>query len=217
MGRRREVGVGQPVAGQPVARLDQVADVAQMIAQIGARRSHRLHVRAAAAVLGAHEALVDLFPDEPLARFVEELDVEPVHQPARLGAPGRIVGQKPTVAEAEPARLVEIFGDDLGARQDGAIVLDHHRRRAFRRHQQKFAPPLPGPLLDQLRLDSHFAEREADEARMRAKGVMVKRDHDDAGDGGFERPRHGAPLVAVSNALRRVNPRLTAAAARGQG
>ncbi len=134
-------------------------------------------------MFGAHEALVDLFPDEPLARFVEELDVEPSREPARLRTPGRIVGQKPTVAEAEPARLVEIFGDNLGARQDGAIVVDRHRGRAFRRHQQKFAPPLPGPLLDQLRLNSHFAEREADEARMRAKRVMVKRDHDDAGDG----------------------------------
>jgi len=53
MGRRRKVGVGKPVAGQPVARPNEVVDVAQMIAQIGARRAHRPRVGRAAAVLGA--------------------------------------------------------------------------------------------------------------------------------------------------------------------
>jgi hypothetical protein len=66
MRRRREVGVGQPVAGQPVARPDEVADVAQMIAQIGARGAHRVHVRSAAALGRVHEALVDFFPHKPL-------------------------------------------------------------------------------------------------------------------------------------------------------
>ena len=73
--------------------------------------------------------------------------------------------------------------------------------------------PRPAPR-SSLGSIAHFAEREADEARMRAKGIMIERDHGDAGDGSFARAA-GAPLVASSIALRRVNPRLTAASAAG--
>ena len=57
------------------------------------------------------------------------------------------------------------------------MILDHDRRRALGRDQQELPAPVPGPFLDECRLDSHFAEDEADETRMRTKGVVIKLDH----------------------------------------
>ena len=62
----------------------------------------------------------------------------------------------------------------------GRVVLGHDRRHALGVEQQEFAPPLPRPLLDQRRLDAEFAERQAYEPRMRAEGMMIKRDHAEA-------------------------------------
>ena len=59
-----------------------------------------------------------------------------------------------------------------------AVVLDHDRRRAFGRDQQELAAPIPHFFFDQTRLDPHLAKHEADEARMGAKRMMVKRDHE---------------------------------------
>ena len=69
------------------------------------------------------------------------------------------------------------------------MVLDQHRRRALRRHQQELAPSFPRPLLDELRLDPHFAQNEPDEPGMAAEGMMIESDHRDAGVGRLERRR----------------------------
>ena len=47
---RGEIGQAQPVAGEPVARAHQPADIGQMIADIVARRAQRLGVGRAAAL-----------------------------------------------------------------------------------------------------------------------------------------------------------------------
>src|SRR5271163_2576919 len=181
-----------------------------MIAQIGARRAHRVHVRAAAALRRAHEALVDLLPHQPLARLIEELDVEPVRQPASLGAVQRIVRHQPALAEAKAPRLIEIFGDDRSARQTRRVVLDHDRRRAFGSDHQELPTPVPRPFLDERRLDSHFAKDEADETGMRTKGMVIERDHWEPSEWPRE-PRAGdsAARRKASNAAGQVNSGLT--------
>src|SRR4051812_10648721 len=55
--------------------------------------------------------------------------------------------------------------------------LDQHRRRAFGIERQKFLAPLPHALLDEPRRNAEFAERQADEARMRTKRVMKQCEH----------------------------------------
>ena len=164
MGRRRQVGVGQLVAGEPRTGSSEIADVAQMIAQIGARHANRVHVRRAAAVARIHIALVDLLGHQQIAGLGVEFDVEPAHQPPDLHPAKRVLRQQPAIAEGETARLVEIFGNHVGARHGWRTLLAQHRRRALGVEQQELASPLPRPLLDQCRLHAEFGQDKPNEA-----------------------------------------------------
>ena len=96
-----------------------------------------------------------------------------MHQPAHLDAAARIVRHQAPLAEVRPAGFVEIFGDDAGAGHAGSRRFDQHRRRSLGVEQQEFAPALPDPLLDEFGLETELAERQPNEPRMRAKGMMV--------------------------------------------
>jgi len=75
-------------------------------------------------------------------------------------------------------RFVEIFGDDPGAR-DRRKAFGHQDRRGGRGiEQEKPFTPLPGPLLHQAQVEAVFAQREANEARMRAERMMIERVHE---------------------------------------
>src|SRR5579872_1845615 len=147
---------------------------------------------------------------------MKELDVEPVHEPAGLGPRQRVRGHQPTIAKTEAPRLVEIFGDHLRARQAWRFVVDHDWGYAFGRHQQKLAAPVPGLLLDETRLDPHFAQDESDEAGMGAERMMVKGDHSDPGLGRVGTRAAAAPVGlghrTRTDAALPVNSRLTRAA-----
>ena len=64
VGCRCEIGIGQCVAGQPFALVDQVTQIAQMVTHIRARCTDRRHVGRSATGAGRHEALVDLLMHE---------------------------------------------------------------------------------------------------------------------------------------------------------
>ena len=64
-----------------------------------------------------------------------------------------------------------------GARNRRLALLDQHRRGAGRIEHQEVLAPLPDALLDQPQIEAVFAEHQANEARMRAEGVMKQREH----------------------------------------
>ena len=113
---RCKVRIGHPVARQPVAAPDKVADVAQMIAQIGARGAYGLHVRAASPLGDVHKALIDLLSHKPLTCLVKKLDVKPMHEPARFRPGQWILGHQTAIAESQASGLIQIFGDHLRSR-----------------------------------------------------------------------------------------------------
>src|ERR1700678_1219928 len=86
------------------------------------------------------------------------------HQPA-LGHPG-----------AE--RLVDIFGNDAGARNDAIAFVDQYRRGAGGIEGEKGFTPFPGPFFDQAQISAELAEHEADEARVWTEGMVEQREHE---------------------------------------
>ena len=85
--------------------------------------------------------------------------------------------QQPPLAHLGAMGLVEIFGDDAGAGNRRQALGDQHRRGARGIERQKRLAPLPGPLLHQPQIEAVFAERQADEARMRTERMMKQRVH----------------------------------------
>ena len=73
--------------------------------------------------------------------------------------------------------LVEIFGDHAGAGNRRVALGDQHRRGAGRIERQKRVAPLPGALFHQPQIEAVFAERQADEARLRTERVVKQRVH----------------------------------------
>ena len=121
---------------------------------------------------GRNVALIDALHHQRAGDFVEELVVEPAHQPAHLDARAQFARHQPELAEGEPAGLVEIFGDDAGARHRRRALFDQNRRGPGRIERQKFLAPLPDPLLDEPRRQTVFFERQPHEAGMRADRMM---------------------------------------------
>ena len=126
--------------------------------------------------------------------------------------PLRSCRQQPALAELGAARLVEIFGDDRGARHRRMAFLDQHRRRAGRIEREEFVAALPYPLLDEPRRDAVLAEREPDEAGMRTERMMEQRQHSCA----LDHPLPASPLSRLGTTLRTRGARV-ARAQRGPG
>ena len=172
------------VSAKPFPAACEIGDVAQMGADIGPRRADEIHIRRAAAPLARHGPLINLFGDEPIGDLAEEFLAEPVHQPAHLDPAQRIVRQEPVFAKREAARFIEIFRDHIGAGDDNARFLDKKRRLPSRIENEKIAPPLEDILLDELRFNPVFPEKEPDETRMGAERMMIERYHSASGSGG---------------------------------
>ena len=168
MRRGGKISMRQPVSGKPIPVARQIADIAQMGADIDPRRMHEIHVGPAAALLARHVSLINLFGDEPIRDFMEEFLGKPIEQPAHLGAGGGVIRQKPVPAQGEAARLVEIFGDRPWARKDHAGFFNENRRLPSRIEDEEIPSALEGLFFDEFRLDGIFPEKEPDETRMRA-------------------------------------------------
>ena len=69
--------------------------------------------------------------------------------------------------------LVEVFRDHPGAGDD-VVSVDQNRGRPSRIEFQEALPALPGPLLAQLGLEPHLAQRETHETRVRAERRVVQ-------------------------------------------
>ena len=177
MRRGGEIGMRKPVSGEPFPVACQVTNIAQMGADIDPRRMHEIHVGPAAALLARHESLIDLFGDEPIRDFMEEFLTEPIEQPAHFRAGARILGQQPVFAQGETPRLVEIFGDRPGARDDRPGLFNENRRLPGRIEDEEIPPARECLFLDKFRLDRIFGQEQPDKPRMRAEGMMIKRDH----------------------------------------
>jgi hypothetical protein len=177
MRRGGEVGMRQPVSSEPIPVARQVTNIAHVGADIDPRRMHEIHVRPAAALLAGHESLIDLFGDEPIRYFMEEFLTEPIEQPAHLRAGTRILGQQSVSAQGKAAGLVEIFGDRPGARDDRSGLFNEYRRLPGRIEDEEIPSALERFFFDEFRLDGIFGQEQPDETRMRAEGMMIKRDH----------------------------------------
>src|SRR5450759_2774004 len=65
--------------------------------------------------------------------------------------------------------LIKIFGDDAGTGNRGPAFRYQHRRGARGVQRKKCLAALPHPLFHQPQIKAVFAERQADEARMRTE------------------------------------------------
>src|ERR1700726_4322952 len=74
--------------------------------------------------------------------------------------------------------LIEILGDDCRARNGRPAFGDQYRRGARGVQCEKRLAPLPDPLFHQTQIQTVFAERQANKARMRAEWVMKQREHE---------------------------------------
>src|SRR5215472_18917043 len=86
-------------------------------------------------------------------------------------------GHEPRVAELPAAGLVEIFGNDGGARHRRMALLHQHRGAAGRIDGEELGPALPHPLLDRPHGDTVLAQGQPDEARMRTERMVEQRQH----------------------------------------
>ena len=111
-----------------------------------------------------HEALEETLGSQRPAHLGEELVVEPARQPAHFHPRAGIARHQAALAEVVPTRLVEIFGDDVGAWNRGLTLFHQHRYGAGRIEDQKILAALPDPFFHQLGTQPEFAEREPDEA-----------------------------------------------------
>ena len=66
------------------------------------------------------------------------------------------------------------------------MLLHQNRRLPGRIEEQEIPPPLIGLFFDEFGFDRIFAEKQPDETRMRAKGMMIKRDHSASCSGAIE-------------------------------
>ena len=73
--------------------------------------------------------------------------------------------------------LIEIFGDDAGAGNRRLAFRYQHRRGARGIEREKGLAPLPDPLFHQPHVEAVFAQRQPNEARMRAERMMEQREH----------------------------------------
>src|SRR3979490_747625 len=74
--------------------------------------------------------------------------------------------------------LIEIFSDDSGAGNRRPAFRYQHRRGARGVQCKKCLATFPGALVHQPRIEAVFAQREADEARMRTERMMKQREHE---------------------------------------
>src|SRR5580704_10599074 len=172
-----EIRVCQPRAGQPIAGAREPADIGKMIADIGERRTNGVGIRRSAALLQRQAPFEDPLGYQRPADFGEELAVEPAGQAPDFNPAREIARQQAVLAELGPARLVEIFRDDLGIWHWRRPLLDQHRSRTGRVEREEFLTSLPHALLDKTNIDAVLAEREAYKARMRAKRLMEQPQH----------------------------------------
>src|SRR5216684_7369444 len=175
--RGGEVRIGQMVAGQKIPRLRQPADIGQMIAHICLGRTNHIRRRRAAAIFLAHETLVDALGDQGVGDLLEKLLVEPRHQPAHLDALTHRRWQQPPFIHPRAMGFIKIFGYDSGAGDRRLAFRYQHRCGARGVQRKKRLTALPGPLFGQPQFEAVFAERQADEARMRAERMMEQREH----------------------------------------
>ena len=124
MRRRGQIGIGQIVAGEPVARADQPADIGQMVPDVALCRTQRFGVRRAAAA--ARPACSAYRPaPSPARRDTSSKNLslnQLISRRTSMRAP-RSAGNSRNSPSVSAAGLVEIFGDDAGARDRRARPL----------------------------------------------------------------------------------------------
>ncbi len=179
--RRGQIGIGQAVAGKPVALADEPADIRQMVSNIAPCRPHGIRIGRAAPAPGRDKALVDALHHQCAARLREKLVVEPAHQAADLDAFSRFARHEPELGDRRPMRLVEIFGDDGRPRNRRHAFFDQDRGRSRGIEREKFLAPLPDPLLDEPRRQAELLEDEPHGTGMRTERMMKQRQHAIAG------------------------------------
>ena len=169
-----------PFAGEPIARAHQPADIGQMIADVVARRTDRVGVRAVRRpARRACDACRSARCTSGPADLGEELVVEPAGEPAHLDARDRVsaasAGARRSSAPRVSSRYSAIIG---GARHRRMALLDQHRRGAGGIEHQNSSRRSQTRSSTSAASRPYSAERQAHEARMRAEWVMEQRQHE---------------------------------------
>src|SRR5215475_9969395 len=128
MRSRCKVSQGQSVSGQPVARLHEPADIAEMIANIVARRAQRLGIGRTAALLLGHMTLEDSLVHEGATDLGVKFVVEPVCQAPHLDATPGLGRQQAILTVLGLMGLLDIFSDDSGTWNRWFTLGDQNRQ-----------------------------------------------------------------------------------------
>jgi hypothetical protein len=86
-------------------------------------------------------------------------------------------GRRRRSASASPRVSSRYSAIGPGTGHDEPAILAQDRRRPGGIELEELAPPFPDAFFDQRGVEAELAEREPDEARMRAERIMVKRGH----------------------------------------
>ena len=168
VGAGGDVGQADVLPGQPVALLEQVADVGEMGVQVGDADPHRGGVRR----LAVGDEFEHLLAPDQVGHLAQELLIEPRHQAPHLGPIDRIHAEQPPLRPG----LLQIFADH-GAVDDRPVMIEQHGHLG-RRIERGHLLALP-PGLDRLeaRLQLLFAQQDAHLARERIEREMEQAQH----------------------------------------
>ncbi len=165
-----EVGQAQPGAGDPAAVVEEIVDIIEVV--VG--DLHRLAQDAGVGRAVGDEALAHPLVHQRLDHFAEQFFVEPVRQPADLGAGDAVAVDHRHAVD----RLVEIFADRLASDQHRACCLvDQHRGLAGGVQIDKFVAPLPRIFAHQLMRYAFLAKHQPDLAREGTKRELEQLPH----------------------------------------
>ena len=169
MCRGGDVGDRKMVAGEPAPTLHKIADIVEMMRQIGVSGANRLRVGLPMTEIALHH----LFAEQVFGDFEVHLAVEPGGQPPHLGTVDRVDADQQLFA----VDLVEIFDNRRRIGEHGAVGLDQHRHFAGRVEGEKFRPPLPDFLGLQREIEVLFPQHDAHLARRRGEHRVVQNPH----------------------------------------
>ena len=165
-----QIGQAERGAGQPLAVIDQVIDVIEvLVCQL-----HRLAQHAAIGGLAIDQPFLHPLVQQRRGDIAEEVFVEQRGQAANFGAGGGgTVDQRVLVH-----RLFEVFADRATIAQGNpALAFMHHRGAPGRIEREEIVARFPRVFAPQFIRHALFAELQADLAAERTQGELVKLPH----------------------------------------
>lgn len=143
----------------------EVADIAQMIAQIAVNSPQDIGIWAPRRV--GLQSRIDLLVKKFSGHLPVELAVKPVNEPSNLGALLPVSGKKwhfEPIYRMPLQFICNVFRNCIGAAEQGPSIDLQHRQLSGRIELQELVADVPGLLFDGLHFQPEFRQRNADGA-----------------------------------------------------